>query len=203
MAVSSSIAYAVPDKSAAHRSAVATVFQGKSGFSRCGKIEKSTTPSVLSPAGECQLTKSSPIRGVITMLPALTPTQTVSPSDGRRSARPEACSQWHRYAASPPSTSRTSVSRTRGTHRSASRLGSAVSSSTPIDFQPSPTVGVPRSCPLMHCHAWRGPAMGCPYNAVGIQRASDSAIGLPSSSTSASWMLAFLMPAEVRRSFKG
>ena len=42
--------------------------------------------------------------------------------------------------------------------------------------------------------------MGCPYNAVGMQRASDSAIGLPSSSTSASWMLAFLMPADVRRS---
>src|SRR5581483_6693032 len=42
---------------------------------------------------------------------------------------------------------------------------------------------------------------GCPYNAVGMQRASHSAIGLPSSSTSASWMLAFLMPADVRRSF--
>ena len=44
--------------------------------------------------------------------------------------------------------------------------------------------------------------MGCPYNAVGMQRASHSAVGLPSSSTSASWMLAFLMPADVRRSFK-
>jgi hypothetical protein len=43
--------------------------------------------------------------------------------------------------------------------------------------------------------------MGCPYNAVGTQRASDSAIGLPSSSSSASWMVAFLIPAEVRRSF--
>ena len=43
--------------------------------------------------------------------------------------------------------------------------------------------------------------MGCAYSAVGMQRASDSAIGLPSSSSSASWMLAFLMPAEVRRSF--
>ena len=43
--------------------------------------------------------------------------------------------------------------------------------------------------------------MGCPYPAVGIQRALDSAIGLPRRSTSASWMLAFLMPAEVRRSF--
>jgi hypothetical protein len=43
--------------------------------------------------------------------------------------------------------------------------------------------------------------MGCPYDAVGMQRALDSAIGLPSRSTSASWMLVFLMPAEVRRSF--
>ena len=35
-----------------------------------------------------------------------------------------------------------------------------------------------------------------------MQRALDSAIGLPSRSTSASWMLVFLMPAEVRRSLK-
>src|SRR5579864_9745642 len=34
-----------------------------------------------------------------------------------------------------------------------------------------------------------------------MQRASDSAIGLPKRPTSASWMLAFLMPAEVRRYF--
>src|SRR5579859_7920435 len=34
-----------------------------------------------------------------------------------------------------------------------------------------------------------------------MQRASDSAIGLPNMPTSASWMLAFLMPAEVRRYF--
>jgi integrase len=51
------------------------------------------------------------------------------------------------------------------------------------------------SCPLMNRHPWRGPAMGCPYNAVGMQRASDSALGLFSSSTSASWMLA--LPAQV------
>src|SRR5689334_17210100 len=55
------------------------------------------------------------------------------------------------------------------------------------------------SCPLMKFHALPGPAMGCPYDAVGMQRALDSAIGLPSSSTSASWMLAFLMPADVSR----
>jgi len=40
--------------------------------------------------------------------------------------------------------------------------------------------------------------MGCPYMAVGMQRALDAAIGLPRSSTSASWMLVFLMPADVR-----
>src|SRR5690242_20846544 len=62
-------------------------------------------------------------------------------------------------------------------------------------------MGARGSCPLMNSHALRGPAMGCPYTAVGMQRASHSAIGLPSSSTSASWMLAFLMPADVRRYF--
>src|SRR5215469_12962774 len=35
-----------------------------------------------------------------------------------------------------------------------------------------------------------------------MHRALESAIGLPSISTSASWMLAFLIPADVRRSFK-
>jgi hypothetical protein len=34
---------------------------------------------------------------------------------------------------------------------------------------------------------------------VGMQRALDSPIGLPRRSTRASWMLVFLMPAEVRR----
>jgi hypothetical protein len=34
-----------------------------------------------------------------------------------------------------------------------------------------------------------------------MQRALDSAIGLPRSPIRASWMLVFLMPAEVRRSF--
>ena len=76
------------------------------------------------------------------MLPALSPTQTVSGSDGRRSASPDSRIQWHRYRASPPFTSRTSVSRTQGTQRSSSMLGSAVSSSTPRDFQPSSLMGV-------------------------------------------------------------
>ena len=52
----------------------------------------------------------------------------------------------------------------------------------------------------MNRHAPAGLPCGCPYPAVGMQSALDSAIGLPSSPTSASWMLAFLMPADVRRS---
>jgi hypothetical protein len=39
------------------------------------------------------------------------------------------------------------------------------------------------------------------YTAVGMQSALDSAIGLPSRSTKALWMLVFLMPAEVSRNF--
>ena len=110
---------------------------------RCGKIEKSTIPSVLSsPLGGFHPTKSSPIRGVITMLPALSPTQTVSLSEGSRSTSPDSRIQWHRYRASPPDASSTSASRTRGTHRSSSMLGSAVSSSTPTDFQPSSHMGL-------------------------------------------------------------
>src|SRR6476620_9941528 len=79
-------------------------------------------------------------------------------------------------------------------------LGSAVSSSTPKDFQPSSHMGVV-ACPVMNRHAPPGLPWGCPYPAVGIHRAFESAIGLPRRSTRASWMLGFLMPAEVRRSF--
>ena len=51
------------------------VLSGLSGLLRCGKMEKSTTPSMLSPSvGGFQSTKSSPMRGVSTMLPALSPT---------------------------------------------------------------------------------------------------------------------------------
>src|SRR6185436_11299715 len=142
MAVSSSIAYAGPDKPPAQRSALAIVFDGRPSLSTCGKIEKSTIPSVSSPpVGGFQPTKSSPILGVITMLPALSPTQTVSSSDGNRSDSPDCRIQWHRYKASPPEANRTSVSWTRGTQRSSSMLGSAVSSSTPKDFQPSSDMG--------------------------------------------------------------
>src|ERR1700733_12341596 len=136
--------------------------------------------------------------GAITMLPALNPTQTVLRNDGKRSARPDSRIQWHRYRASPPFTSRTSVSLTRGTQRSSLMLGSAVSSSTPRDFQPSSHIGVVAR-PVMNRHAEPGPPMA--YVAVGMQSALDSAIGLPRSSTRASLMLVFLMPADVRRSF--
>src|SRR5436190_23757474 len=87
-----------------------------------------------------------------------------------------------------------------GTQFSASMLGSAVSSNTPRDFQPNSHMGV-LDCPVMNRQAGPGSAMGCPYAAVGMTRAVDSAIGFPSRSTSASRMLVFLMPAEVRRSF--
>src|ERR1039458_8347014 len=60
-------------------------------------------------------------------------------------------------------------------------------------------MGVRGSFPLMNCHAWPAPS-GLAYIAVGMQRALDSAIGLPRRSTRASRMLVFLMPAEVRRS---
>ena len=54
----------------------------------------------------------------------------------------------------------------------------------------------------MNSHAFTpGPTHGCPYIAVGMQRAVASLIGLPRRSTSALWMLGFLMPADVRRSF--
>ena len=44
---------------------------------------------------------------------------------------------------------------------------------------------------------------GWPYAAVGMHRALHSAIGLPRRPTRASWMLGFLMPADVRRNFTG
>src|SRR5690242_1964998 len=53
----------------------------------------------------------------------------------------------------------------------------------------------------MKRHAPAGLPNGDPYPAVGIQRALESAIGLPSRATSASWMLVFVMPADVSRSF--
>src|SRR4051794_6798267 len=130
------------------------------------------------------------------MLPALTPTQTVSNSDGRRSASPDCRIQWHRYVASPPSTSRTSASRTQGIQRSSPMLGSAVSSRRPTDFQPRPLMwcgGSPTTKPRTEA----GPHTGWPHCAVGMQSALDSAIGLPSRPMSASWMLGFVTPPDV------
>src|SRR6478672_6705504 len=80
-------------------------------------------------------------------------------------------------------------------------LGSAVSSSTPTDFQPRLTMGF-SDVPLMNCQALvPGPAIGCPYIPVGMHRARDSAIGLSSIPTSAAWMLGFVTPLSVSRSF--
>src|SRR6478735_5893696 len=98
-------------------------------------------PNVLSsPVGGLHWTKSSPILGVITMLPALSPTQTVSLSDGKRSARPDCRIQWQRYRASPPFTSRTSVSRTQLAHG----CGRLTGDETPCPTGTALRVAVPR-----------------------------------------------------------
>jgi len=56
--------------------------------------------------------------------------------------------------------------------------------------------------PLMNCHALSpGPSDGCPYAAVGMHSAVDSAIGLPRSSTRASRMESFVTPPEVSSNF--
>lgn len=81
-------------------------------------------------------------------------------------------------------------------------LGSAVSSSTPTDCHPSSHMGVSGSRPLMNRHAPDpGPTPGCPYIAVGMQRARHSAIGLPSRPSSAARILAFFTPADVSSNF--
>src|SRR5215813_5878692 len=53
----------------------------------------------------------------------------------------------------------------------------------------------------MKRQAEAGVHMGWPCCAVGMHSALELAIGLPSRSISASWMLALLMPPEVSRSF--
>ena len=124
--------------------------------------------------------KGLPIRGVITMLPPLRPTQTVSLSVGSMSASPHSRIQWHRYSESPPAASSTSVSRTSGTQRSSSMLGSAVSSSNPTDFHPNWVI-CDSSRPLTNPHGFTpGPTCGWPYCAVGMHSALHSSIGLPS-----------------------
>src|SRR6185312_17154786 len=71
---------------------------------------------------------------------------------------------------------------------------------TPRDFQPSSPIGI-ADRPARKRHALSGLPCGCPYPAVGIHSALHSAIGLPSRASSAARMLAFLTPADVRRSF--
>ena len=65
------------------------VFSDSSGWSRWGKMAKSTNPNARSsPHGAFQPTKSAPMRGVITMLPALIPIQIVSGIEGSSSVSP-------------------------------------------------------------------------------------------------------------------
>jgi hypothetical protein len=54
--------------------------------------------------------------------------------------------------------------------------------------------------PLMKRHGKKGSPWP-PYAAVGMQRALDWAIGFSRRPTSSSWMLAFVTPESVRRSF--
>src|ERR1700733_9005585 len=123
-------------------------------------IAKSTSPTpsamtrvtVVSPSGVANTMSSdeslsplhlggsryvSPNVEAIAMLPALPPPDTVSGrKEGKRSTSPECFIQYDRYTGSPPQTSRASASRTAAAQTSLSMLGSAVSSSIPIDFQP-------------------------------------------------------------------
>src|ERR1700739_4679742 len=85
-----------------------------------------------------------------------------------------------------------------GTQSSFLMRGSAVSPSPPNDFQPNSHKGL-KADPQISLQAMPAPP-GRAYAAVGIQRALDSEIGLPSSAPRASWMLVFVIQAEVRRS---
>src|SRR4029078_1184568 len=79
-------------------------------------------------------------------------------------------------------------------------LGRAVSSINPTDFHPSSVMGCSER-PATNSHTYSpGPAWGWPYIAVGMHSAVHSSMGWPSISSSASWMVGFLTPAEVRRS---
>jgi hypothetical protein len=119
------------------------------------------------------------------MLPALSPTQTVSSQRRHELGQPDCRIQWHRYRASPPFTSRTS-SPDPGNPAFCIDARQRGQLQHPNDFQPSSHMGQRGSRPLMNRHASPGPVQGCPYVAVGMQSASDSPIGLPRRSTSAS-----------------
>ena len=76
--------------------------------------------------------------------------------DGKSSASPDCRIQWDRYKGSPPQTSSASVSSTIGTPTFSLILGSAVSSSTPKDFQPS-----------SHRGLWAFPRIACRASTAG------------------------------------
>ena len=137
--------------------------------------------------GGFHVTKSSPMRGVITMLPALMPTQTVSPSAAtvRQPGLPHPVAQVEGIAA----VHQQDVGLPHPEPNVPVDAGSAVSSSTPTDFQPRSDMGViPSGDETPGC---AGTAHRVPVQAVGMQSALPSSIGLPSSSTSASRMLVF------------
>ena len=66
------------------------------GCRGAGRSRSRRCPGFVVAAGEFQLTKSSPMRGVITMLPPLTPDPDGLVSAGKRSGRPDSRIQWHR-----------------------------------------------------------------------------------------------------------
>lgn len=80
-------------------------------------------------------------------------------------------------------------------------LGRAVSSITPTEPQPSSTIGVSLSLPKTNLYMPLGLTIGWPYIAVGMASALDSLIGFPNRSSSAVRVPAFVMPADVSRSF--
>ena len=138
MAVSSSIAYA-------GRELGRPLLRGGHGVLRQVRVlevredrEVDDAQRPVAAAGRLPVDEVLADRGVITMLPALTPDPDRVAQRRQEVREPGlAASSGTGTAASPPFTSRTSVSRTSGTQRSSSRLGSAVSSSTPTDFHPS------------------------------------------------------------------
>ena len=107
------------------------------------------------------------------MLPALSPTQTFSPSVGRRSASPDCPIQWQGIGHRRRSASRTSAAWTRGTQRfvEAWQRGQLEHAQ---DFQPSRSWGTALVSTDEPLRLLAGVAQGWPYTAVGMQSALDS-----------------------------
>ncbi|SDO44414.1 hypothetical protein SAMN05421507_102548 [Lentzea jiangxiensis] len=80
-------------------------------------------------------------------------------------------------------------------------LGRAVSSRTPSDAQPRPERCRDPASAATNPRTDPGPHSGWPHWAVGTHRAWHSEIGLRRSRTSAEWMLGFVTPPAVSRSF--